>query len=177
MRSFSLEVFAGTADLIWLLAQLKPNCASIAEKNLRQQGFQTFLPMEKVTKRRKNRFIDTLSPFLPGYIFVALEQRTGGWRAINSTVGVTRLVSFGDEPTRVPQELMHQMFQRFDGGGGFFPPEPLKFGDKVRLTTGPFASAIAEIESYTPKRRVWVLLDLLDQKTRVCVDRNSLRVV
>ena len=34
----------------WFLAQLKPNCANIANKNLKRQGFQTFLPMEEETR-------------------------------------------------------------------------------------------------------------------------------
>ena len=31
----------------WFLAQLKPNCANIADRNLKRQGFQTFLPVEE----------------------------------------------------------------------------------------------------------------------------------
>lgn len=30
----------------WFSAQLKPNCANIAGKNLKRRGFQTFLPLE-----------------------------------------------------------------------------------------------------------------------------------
>ena len=29
----------------WFLAQLKPNCARIAENHLARQGFETFLPL------------------------------------------------------------------------------------------------------------------------------------
>ncbi len=32
--------------LSWFLAQLKPNCARIAETNLNRQSIRTFLPME-----------------------------------------------------------------------------------------------------------------------------------
>ena len=35
----------------WFLAQLKPNCAHIADRNLKRQGFRTFLPTEDVNRR------------------------------------------------------------------------------------------------------------------------------
>ena len=78
----------------WFLAQLKPNSHRIAEKNLRRQSFATFLPMQQETSRRNGRFVTTVKPLFPGYLFVALDTSAGGWHRVNNTYGVTRLVSF-----------------------------------------------------------------------------------
>lgn len=62
----------------WFLAQLKPKCVKIAERNLRRQGFRTFLPVEEVTKRVKSKFVTAELPMFPCYIFVAFNVTKGG---------------------------------------------------------------------------------------------------
>ena len=77
----------------WFLLQYKPNSHRLALRNLHRQGFETFLPMLDVTQRCSTRFVQQTRPLLPGYMFVSFELDTAPWRKINSTVGVTRLVS------------------------------------------------------------------------------------
>eukprot|EP00657_Telonema_sp_P-1_P000536 TRINITY_DN11027_c0_g1_i1.p1 TRINITY_DN11027_c0_g1~~TRINITY_DN11027_c0_g1_i1.p1 ORF type:complete len:157 (+),score=46.76 TRINITY_DN11027_c0_g1_i1:35-505(+) len=89
-------------NVIWFLAQLKPNCARIAVRNLERQGFRTFLPLHQQTIRRETRFANRTQPLFPGYLFVAVDAADGGWSAINGTQGVTRLVGFGSRPAQVP---------------------------------------------------------------------------
>ncbi|MCB1366205.1 MAG: transcriptional activator RfaH [Rhodobacteraceae bacterium] len=160
----------------WFLALIKPNSAQIAIKNLNRQGFDCFLPMEEVVRRRNDRFVSTLRPMFPGYIFVAFDADQGMWRKVNSTYGVTRLVSFGAEPAPVPPGIMAELVRRCDASGKLLPPQHFSPGDHVVLTVGPFAELMAEIEKVTPDRRVWVLLDLMGGKTRVAVNPNHLKV-
>jgi len=164
-------------DTTWFLAQIRPNCAVIAERNLRRQQFQTFLPKHEETKRKSGRFISTVRPLFTGYIFVAFDTARGGWRSVNSTYGISKLVSFGDEPQQVPSELVLHLMQRCDEEGNLLPPRVLKPGDVVRLTGGPFADFVASVEKITPDQRVWVLLDLMGRPTRVAVQADTLQVV
>jgi transcriptional antiterminator RfaH len=161
----------------WFLAQLKPNCANIADKNLKRQGFQTFLPMEEETKQRNGKFVTAMRPLFPGYIFVSFDVAGGFWRTVNSTHGITRLVSFGKEPTAVPLDLVSQLMLRCDAEGKLLPPKLLKPGDQVTLTKGPFVNFVAEVEKIAPDRRVWVLMELMGGQTRVAVGADQLRVV
>ena len=161
----------------WFLAQLKPNSAQIANKNLGRQGFRTFLPMEEETRQRNGKFVTANKPLFPGYIFVALNVATGLWRTVNSTYGITRLVSFGKEPAAVPLGLVSQLMLRCNASGKLLPPKLIKPGDQVALTTGPFANFVAEVERIAPDRRVWVLMDIMGGKTRVAVGADQLRAV
>lgn len=161
----------------WFLAQLKPNSHSIAERNLARQGFRTFLPMQEATKRAHGKFITQMRPLFPGYLFVALDTLQGGWRAVNSTYGVTRLVSLGKEPTPVPLDLVSQLMLRCDREGKLLPPKLLKPGDQVMLTKGPFTDFAATIESIAPDRRVYVLMDLMGGQTRVAINAEHVRAV
>lgn len=161
----------------WFLAQLKPNCANIADKNLKRQGFKTFLPQQEDTRQRDGKFITALRPLFPGYIFVAFDAAGGLWRTVNSTYGVTRLVGFGTEPSPVPLDLITQLRMRCDESGKLLPPKLLKPGDQVTLTKGPFANFVAEVEKIAPDRRVWVLMDILGGRTRVAVAQDLLRTI
>lgn len=164
----------GTA---WFLAQLKPNSVKIAERNLKRQGFRTFLPVEEVTKRAKSKFVTTERPMFPGYIFVSFDVTTGAWRAINSTNGITRLVSFGKDPASVPLDIISGLMFRCDEKGKLMSPKLLNPGDQVAITHGPFADFIAEVEKIDLERRVWVLMDLMGSKTRVAVDAGQVRAI
>ncbi len=162
-------------DTSWFLAQLKPNCANIARKNLKRQGFQTFLPMVEETHQRNGRFVTFMRPLFPGYIFVAFDVARGPWRAVNSTYGITRLVSFGKEPTAVPPGLVSQLMLRCDIKGTLRSPTLPKPGDQVTLTKGPFANFVAEVEKITPERRIWVLMEIMGGHTRVAITADQLR--
>ena len=161
----------------WFLAQLKPNCSNIADKNLKRQGFQTFLPVEEKTHERKGKFVTSLKPLFPGYIFVAFDAARDFWRSVNSTYGITRLVSFGKETRSVPYDLVSQLMSRCDDTGKLLPPKVIKPGDTVMLTTGPFANFVAEVERITPDKRVWILMNLLGGPTRVGVQPDQLQAV
>jgi transcriptional antiterminator RfaH len=161
----------------WFLAQMKPNCANIANTNLQRQGFKTFLPLEEKTRQRNGKFVSATSPLFPGYIFVAFDVASGLWRTVNSTSGITRLVSFGKEPTAVPLDLVSQLMLRCNAQGKLLPPKLLKPGDQVTLTKGPFASFVAEVDKIAPDRRIWVLIEIMGSQTRVAVKADQLRAV
>ncbi|MEE9455429.1 MAG: transcription termination/antitermination NusG family protein [Paracoccaceae bacterium] len=161
----------------WFLAQFKPNSHKIAERNLRRQNFQTFLPMHGETKRKSGQFTTTLRPLFTGYLFVGFDISKGGWRTINSTHGITKLVSFGSEPQPVPLDLISRLMLRCDESGRFLPARTLKTGDAVRISGGPFAEFAATVEEIAPDQRVWVLLDLMERTTRVAVHPEVLLVL
>lgn len=163
--------------LSWFLAQLKPNSYRIAERHLQRQSFRTFLPMQEETRRRHGKFTATLSPLFPGYLFVAFDATAGSWRAINSTLGVSRLVSFGGDPAPVPPRLVPDLMARCDARGKLLPPGSLKPGDTVTLTAGPFTQFVAEIERIAPDQRVWLLLDLMGQTMRMAVQADAVRAL
>ena len=160
----------------WFLAQLKPNARKIAERNLHRQGFETFLPLIEQSRRKASAFVTETKPLFPGYIFVCFTPETRGWRGINATQGVTRLVSFGNAPAPVPDALIREI-QRRCTQDGLFMPEQAAFnvGDTVTVGTGPFADFAATISELQPDQRVWVLIDLMGRKTRVSVNATDLK--
>lgn len=163
------------SKLEWYLLQLKPNSFKIAETNLNRQQFQTFLPMLRITQRKSNRFKEIVRPLFPGYMFVALHPKKDSWSKVNSTRGVSKLVSFGERPAPVSHGLVEEIKNRCDASGHLSPPAQLKIGDNVTLVSGPFTNFIATIENIDAEKRIWVLMELMCNQTRVAVRPNQIQ--
>jgi transcriptional antiterminator RfaH len=151
----------------WYLAQLKPNGARLAERNLLRQGYEVFHPKHKVTKQLAERFVTREESLFSGYLFVGLVPGERRWAPINGTLGVNKLVSFGGEAATVPPALIAALKHRCDAQDFLEPTLSLSSGDPVRIVGGPFADFVTRVVSIDAQRRVWVLLDLMGRATRV----------
>ena len=160
----------------WYLIQFKPNSHRLAERNLHRQGFETFLPIQKITRRKASRFVSDLKPLFPRYMFVSVNAGLAPWRTINSTIGVSKLVSFEGKPKPFSLQLISGLMLRCDASGTLLPPKSLNEGDSVEMLSGPFANFIATVDTIDPEERIWVLLDFMGQKTRMQVSTDQLQL-
>jgi transcriptional antiterminator RfaH len=161
----------------WFVVQLKPNAEAIAKRNLLRQGMHFFAPYEEVSIRKARKLVQVSKALFPGYLFVSLGQDVGRWRAVNSTMGVCRLVSFAENrPAQVPGVMISTLMRRCDLSGKLLPPRFLQSGEAVRVTNGPFADFIGTVEQIASNQRIWVLLDILGKNTRVAIRREDLRL-
>ncbi len=119
----------------------------MAERNLLRQGFETFLPIQKVTHTKASRFVSDLKPLFQGYMFVSVNPRQAHWRSINSTIGVSKLVSFEGKPKPLPLQVISGLMLRCDASGTLLPPKSLSEGDSVEMLTGPFANFVATVDT------------------------------
>lgn len=159
----------------WYLAHLKPGGLTRARTNLGRQDFPTFMPSRPKTERRAGKLYSVDRPVFPGYLFVRITPDREEWRQINSTLGVSRLVSLNKErPTRVPDDLMAQIFAQCDGETWHTHAQELSPGQSARIIQGPFSHMIATIETLPDRDRVFVLLDLMGRSTRVGVSLDDL---
>ena len=158
------------SDQAWYLVQCKPNGEQVALRNLENQGFSAFLPLQKLTRRKGSTFQNQLRPLFQGYMFVSQDPAAGHWRKINNTRGVARLVRLAEEPTPVPPPIMDELFARCDGTGIFQQSMTLIAGDDAKITQGPLAGAIAKIIEIEPNQRVHLLLDFMGQTSTLTID-------
>ncbi len=158
----------------WFALQLKPNALSIAERNLKRQGFDVFSPKRAESQRKTGQFATKHVPLFKGYVFVNFDPEYTSWHRLNHTRGVTRLVGDGrGRPVPLPSEFMSQLINQCDESGVFLDTQPLKVGSEVRIVKGPFADYFARIETNNPNGRVAVLLEIMGQAVRAYVPRAS----
>ena len=132
----------------------------MALKNLNKQGFKTFLPLHTFTSRQISRFTNATKPLFPGYMFVAFDRKNPHWHRINSTYGVSRLITFNSNIKPVPKRIINNLMQRCDSSGKLITAKKLKIGDQVKVLNGPFASFIATVETLEADQRLWILMNL-----------------
>lgn len=161
-----------TSNPRWYVVQTQPHAERKAAAHLDRQGFQSYLPQYLKSRRHARRIEKVTSPLFPRYLFVAVDIAAQRWRAIQSTIGVARLVCNGNMPAPVPEGVVSALKQRHDERG-FIRLEKrplLKPGDSVRVVDGVFASCLGLFEGMTDGERVAILLDLLGRKVRVVLD-------
>lgn len=160
----------------WYLVQIKPNSYRIAMRNLEQQGFLVFNPVHEELRRYKSKLRSELRPLFPGYMFVSFNPDSAPWRAINSTYGVSNIVTLGQSsPKAVPAQFMEGLLARCNANGQLSNPALLQSGDKVRVISGPFSDFISNVEHVAADKRVWVLVDILGGLTKVTIDMDNLQ--
>ncbi|MEM6889907.1 MAG: transcriptional activator RfaH [Pseudomonadota bacterium] len=165
-------------SLHWYIAQLKPGGFERAKTNLHRQGFASFMPLRANSARRNGKIRQFQAALFPGYLFVQVLPDQQNWRAINSTYGISRLVSLsGGHPTKVPEELMSALFARTDNQGLLSAPDDLMPGQTVRIIAGPFAQSIAEISALKPNDRVGLLMELMGRSVRTEVSARHVEIV
>lgn len=160
----------------WYVAQTHARAENKAALHLSRQGFTTYLPCYR-KRRRHARKLDIVSaPLFPGYLFVAVETTFQSWRSIASTVGISRLVSNGDEPAQVPEHVLALLRAREDESGHVRLEQTSQFsiGDKVRVLDGVFSSCLGLFDGMLDGERIAILLDLLGRKSRVILVSESI---
>ena len=154
----------------WYVAQLKPNGFQKAVINLNRQGFETFVPVREITAKLRHKVTAVDKPIFPGYIFVRFESNADGWHRINSTLGVSRLITLETgKPSPVPEAFMAGLFARCDQQGVLQAITDLKVGDRVKMVSGPFVDIIGQIDQVLGDNNIRLLFDLMGQATKVDV--------
>lgn len=145
----------------WFVAQIKSNCYDLAVRNLQRQGFETLLPKINATTKKENKFINKKVFVFPGYVFVGIDQQNPNWIKINSTYGVSKLLSFNNKPSEVPLDLIMAIKNRYGEKENPIINEILKKDDKIKFNNGPFVDLVGNIESVDAKKRIYVLLEVM----------------
>ncbi|MGC2410092.1 MAG: transcription termination/antitermination NusG family protein [Methyloceanibacter sp.] len=153
----------------WYVARTLPQRELQAAQQLTNQGFRVFVP-RYWKNRRHARKVETVSaPLFPRYIFTILDLTRERWRSINGTLGVERLLMSAGEPQPVPQGVVESLIDAADPGGTMQFHFHLKEGQAIKVTAGPFAELIGQLERLDDNGRVRVLLEIMGGTVRVAL--------
>lgn len=159
----------------WYAVNAQPQQEVHADRNLRRQGFYTWLPLYRRMRKHARRVDNVFAPLFPGYLFVRFDPEVERWRSINSTFGVIRLLSNGDVPLAVPDDLVETIMQRRDESGlVVLPTKRLAVGNAVKVAFGSVAQLEGLVQEMPGRDRVIVLLSLLGRKVRASVPLTDL---
>ncbi|NMC11506.1 MAG: hypothetical protein GYA34_01335 [Chloroflexi bacterium] len=158
----------------WYALRSKPRKEDVVWRQVINQGHEVFYPRLKV--HPVNPRSRKLVPYFPGYMFVRVDIDLVGISSFQWMPYTVGLVTFGDEPAIVPENLISAIKQRVNeiitAGGEVFTG--LNKGDIVFIEDGPFTGYEAIFDARIPgTERVRVLLQLLNDKRQVPVELKA----
>jgi transcriptional antiterminator RfaH len=166
-------------DLCWYLVQTHSRQEDRAESNLRSFGIETLAP--KYKDRRRNFYTGEVTlyarPLFPSYIFarfIAKELH----KKVRNTRGIRRLVSFGDSPTVVDEEIIAMIQSRIGDDGFARIDEDIQPGDKVIIKDGPLRAFTGIFErGMNSTDRVRILLLTVGYQAHVEIERDMVKKI
>jgi len=163
--------------MAWFVVHTKPRQEARALQNLEQQGYCCFLPTISKKKTTRQGLKVVQEPLFTRYLFIELDTTLSGksWAPIRSTLGVSRLVTFGVEPAKVDIHLVDFLKEqqvRQDA-----PPSPYSEGDRIVIKSGPFAGLEAIYQMDDGERRAMVLIEIIQKPTKLQIDITEIAPV
>lgn len=143
----------------WFVVQAHPKQETTAQREIINQGIQSFVPLVAVQRARAIELV----PLFPGYLFALFDPQRDRWRPLCSTRGVKALMgSAPDRPMPVPTGIVEHLLstQSLRAVVQDIAPLPIAPGSRVRIGAGPFADQ-AGICLWSDERRVRLLLDIM----------------
>ncbi len=158
----------------WFVVHSKPGREALAVQNLANQGIAAFCPWMTTTRRVGNRTIPCKRALFPSYIFTSFSPLEYGWRSVNGTLGVVRLLSAGDKPLPLPVGFVERLIAQADFDDVIHFDDHLEKGAAIRIVGGPFDRLCGKLLTAAPSERVLVLIDTLFGETKVKIARTQL---
>jgi len=156
----------------WYALYTKPKKEHQVNTCLRGQGFETYLPTVRRKTPRRDRPERVV--YFPCYLFARLDFTMVPRSSIAWMPGVRGIVSAGDQPVVVADEIVALIRSRLEGIE-MVGSMDLRPGDRVRITSGPLQDLEAVFEQpMSAANRVRILLDVMGRMTPVEIDRAQI---
>lgn len=142
----------------WHVIRTKSGKEHKVRERLASEISELFLPLFKTRTRRREKFVESVVPLFPCYLFGQFDVQSQ-YRRVRYTPGIREVLSAGGELLIVPRNIIDDLKQRCAGGPVEIPQQPLISGERVRVVEGPFRGIDAVFEGYLPgNERVRILL-------------------
>ena len=155
----------------WYAIHSRPRQEERALDNLQRQGFEAWLPMLTVEKVLRSKLVQVVEPMFSRYLFIRLDTEQTNWSPIRSTLGVSKLVSFGNRPAVVADELIEALQQLPEQA----PQRLIQPGQQVKIVSGPLRGIDGIYQQPDGELRAMVLIELLNKQHRIVTDMQDLR--
>lgn len=160
-------------DLTWFAVTVHPKHEHLAELGLRNQGLESYLPVQRVRRRWSDRLKEVQMVLFPGYVFCKF-QPSDKLRVLTSP-GVRSIVSAGRDPQPVDESEIRSVRALVESGRRLAAWPFIRVGQKVEITHGPLASLRGVIVRAGDSWRVVVSVEALGCSVAVEVEADMIK--
>ena len=158
---------------MWYVAHTKPREEFRALENIERQGFEAYLPTLRRDKIIRGELAVKIEPLFARYLFINRLSANQNFAVLKSTRGVQALVSFGQKPAMVSDELVLALKSMEET-----PHLKLfKEGDPVKILSGPLSGLHGIFKHQCGEQRGHILIDFLNKNHVVTIELSSLKSV
>lgn len=162
----------------WYVAYTKPRQERAALEQLQRQDFEVYLPLFRIFRKPGRQAAAEAAgiavvhePMFPRYLFLRPTRATQSLSVVRSTVGISRLVMFGQQPATLADEAIRSIRQAesLRETAPLDRISPYQAGMAVRLLDPALGGVQALVQSVS-KDRVTLLLEILGRPQSVQVE-------
>ena len=158
----------------WYVIHTHPKQEDRAGSNLRVLGIPIFDP--KIRERRYNQFslVPTCvtKPLFPRYIFARFEVHDL-YHKVRFTRGVYSVVSFGEGPTPIAEEVIMLIRSNIKEDGFVRVDEEVRPGDRIMVKDGPLKNLAGIFErEMKDTDRIRILLENVSYQAHIEIERE-----
>ena len=135
--------------------------------NMGDKIFRIEVPQKTVTQLKGGKKQEREEKIFPGYVLVEMIMDEDSWYVVRHTSGVTKFVGSAKKPIPARDSEIKKIINRSTSTSQKIELD-VKAGDKVRITSGPFADFIADIiEVYPDKSKLRANVSIFGRETPV----------
>jgi transcriptional antiterminator NusG len=156
----------------WYGIRTRSNHERVAATVLTGKGYEPYLPVYRLRRRRADAVVESEHPLFPGYVFCRFDVKTR--LPILTTTGVISVLGFGKEPVAIPDEEIEAVKAVLRSG---LPAEPcayLREGQRVRVTHGSLDGMEGILVKKKNQLRMVISVSMLQRSISVEIDGDRL---
>ena len=160
----------------WYAAYTNSRAEKKVLKELKQQGIEAYLPLQKRLKQWSDRRKWIEEPLIRCYIFVKIDKRDY-YRVLN-TLGVVRYITFEGTAVPIPEDQI-DVLRKIVATEADVEVTSEKFapGDKVKVVSGPMHGLEGELVDFRGNRRVMIKIEHIGQQLLVSIPAGFLELL
>jgi len=143
--------------------------------NMADKIFRVEVPQKTVTQIKGGKKQEKDEKIFPGYVLVEMIMDNDSWHVVRETAGVTKFVGSAKKPIPAKDSEIKKVIQRSTSTTQKVELD-VKVGDKVRITSGPFAEFVGDItEVYPDKAKLRANVSIFGRETPVELEYKQIQ--
>lgn len=156
----------------WYGIRTRSNHEKVAAIVLRGKGYEPYLPVYHLSRRRSDAVAKSEYPLFPGYVFCRFDVKKR--LPILMTTGVISVLGFGKEPAPIPDEEIEAVRAVLHSGLAAEPCAYLREGQRVRVTHGSLDGVEGILLKKKNQLRMVISVTMLQRSISIEIDGDWL---
>lgn len=145
--------------------------------NMSDKIFRVEVPQKTVTQIKAGKKQEKDEKIFPGYVLVEMIMDEDSWYVVRHTAGVTKFVGSAKKPIPAKDSEIKKIINRAGSQTQKIELD-VKVGDKVKITSGPFAEFIGDItEVYPDKSKLRANVSIFGRETPVELEYRQIQKI